>query len=895
MFCRLIDKLCTMQDKKQQQLGSNNYSNMITNRGSEWRKWDLHVHSPYTQLNKYSCSDEEFISRVKEQNISVIGLTNYFKFEEEEYLLKEKATKEGITVFLNLELRLSYQNKEDDCCDIHILFDNDLTTENIKDFLTNLKLNLNSSEIKAKDISNYSDGYAKATVELDNLLNALNDESLNLKNRYLIGFLSRGKGNSRTSTNYEKIAKKAHLIIHSSDSVDNTEKDRTFWLKQGKPMLQSSDAHDLTKIGAKFTWVKSQTTFDGLRQIVFEPQERVDISTSKPDDKYGYNLIDYVQFRESEDMVFSSNKIFLNPNLNAIIGGKSTGKSNLLRMIAKDADVEEFKKDKHTIDWITQDIRVQWLSGDDSEKKILYIPQSYLIKDIEDGKRNIADIIVTSLKGDSKRKLLYENIETERNNIKISINSLLDRLFENGRIEKNKKDEIKIIGSKDGLIQEIKKLKDSKTNLLKELKIEEREISEYNDKNELISNILKYIANNEKDVGILNSKISHLELKSFKPLLSDEDLINNLELKDKLNSEFKQIIGDAYDKVISSLHKEIHEALIHSDTFNEQIKNIQKELDAIQQKLIQQTLIYEITAKIEETENKLNQVEELQKEVDNKVSISKEIIDEIFGEFDKYYLNKESFVTEFSFDEDNLRIGYKISFFQSSIYDWFRDNVVNNQTSYLSTLDVSFKEYRFNNNYTQFREQINLLFKEALEGKIPFKGAFTKGSFVKKLLGDWFSLEPVMEYDGDKIEQMSDGKKAFVLLKLLVNIDNSKYPILIDQPEDSLDNRSIYKELTSYLKVKKKQRQIIIVTHNANLVVGADAENIIVANQHGISNENAKNIQFDYLNGALEDSKSFDNEEKIELKKRGIKEHVCEILEGGVDAFKKREQKYSIK
>lgn len=868
---------------------------MSVNRGSEWRKWDLHIHSPYTHLNKYSCSDEEFISKLKEQNISVIGLTNYFKFAEEEYALKEKAEKEGLTVFFNLELRLSYQNKEDDCCDIHVIFDNNLSNERIKDFLTNLKLNLNGTVIKAKDISNYSDGFTKATVEFDNLLSTLEDESLKLRHKYLIGFLSRGKGNSRTSTNYEKIANKSHLIIHSSDSEVNANKDRIFWLEQGKPMLQCSDAHELTKIGSKFTWIKSQTTFDGLKQIVFEPQERVDISTLKPDDKYGYNLIDFIQFNEVDNKIFSTNKIYLNSNLNTIIGGKSTGKSNLLRMIAQDADIEEFKKDRHNVNWITQNIKVQWQSGDDTEKKLLYIPQSYLIKDLEDRKSNIADIIVTSLKGDSKRKLLYENIETEQNNIKININLLIDKLFENGRIEKNKKDEIKKIGSKDGLIQELKKLKENKTNLLKELKIEEKEISDYNNKNELISKNLKSIANNDKDIEVLKSKVSLLEPKNFKTLLTNEDLINNHELKERLNNEYTQIIRDAYDKVILSLNNHIEIISRQSKSFNEQISLTQKELEPIQLKLKKQTLINEITAKIEETEKKLIQVEELQKEVDNKLKISSEIISEIFIGFDLYYSEKERFIEEFSFNEDNLKIGYEIAFYSSSIYDWFRDNVVNNKTSYLSTLNSSFKEYRFNNNYALFREQIELLFNEALEDKIPFKGSFNKSSFVKDLLGDWFSLEPVMEYDGDKIEQMSDGKKAFVLLKLLINIDNSKYPILIDQPEDSLDNRSIYKELTSYLKEKKKQRQIVIVTHNANLVVGADAENIIVANQHGVKNENQDSIQFDYINGALEESKTFNNKEEIELKKRGIKEHVCEILEGGVDAFKKREQKYSIK
>jgi len=51
---------------------------------------------------------------------------------------------------------------------------------------------------------------------------------------------------------------------------------------------------------------------------------------------------------------------------------------------------------------------------------------------------------------------------------------------------------------------------------------------------------------------------------------------------------------------------------------------------------------------------------------------------------------------------------------------------------------------------------------------------------------------------------MSDGKKAFVILKLLLEFSHKECPILIDQPEDSLDNRAIYNELVAYLKQKRK-------------------------------------------------------------------------------------------
>ena len=227
---------------------------------------------------------------------------------------------------------------------------------------------------------------------------------------------------------------------------------------------------------------------------------------------------------------------------------------------------------------------------------------------------------------------------------------------------------------------------------------------------------------------------------------------------------------------------------------------------------------------------------------------------------------------------------------RDNLFSWLKDYVINNNNSYLNNLDDKFKNYIFNGDYEDLIDQMKFFMNEAVEEKIPFKGKFQFRSFIK----EWIYTEPVMEYESDKIEHMSDGKKAFVLLMLLINIDNSKYPIIIDQPEDSLDNRSIYKELTTYLKEKKKTRQIILVTHNANLVVGADAENIIVANQHGISNKNLNDIKFDYVNGALENSRSLDNEQEFELEKMGTKEHVCDILEGGREAFKKRELKYNL-
>ena len=143
---------------------------------------------------------------------------------------------------------------------------------------------------------------------------------------------------------------------------------------------------------------------------------------------------------------------------------------------------------------------------------------------------------------------------------------------------------------------------------------------------------------------------------------------------------------------------------------------------------------------------------------------------------------------------------------------------------------------------------------------------------------------------------MSPGKRSFVILKLLLDFSDKKCPILIDQPEDNLDNRAIYNELVKYIKKKKRERQIILVTHNPNIVVGADSEEIIVANQNGKNSPNDNNIKFQYVFGSIENSKQRISSNELSLLNQcGIREHVCDILEGGEDAFRDRENKYGFR
>lgn len=143
----------------------------------------------------------------------------------------------------------------------------------------------------------------------------------------------------------------------------------------------------------------------------------------------------------------------------------------------------------------------------------------------------------------------------------------------------------------------------------------------------------------------------------------------------------------------------------------------------------------------------------------------------------------------------------------------------------------------------------------------------------------YVSFQYSMAYDGTDIRQLSPGNRGIVMLLLYLELDeNNGKPLIIDQPEENLDPKSIQSELVPLFERAKKRRQIFMVTHNANLVVNTDAEQVIVANLG--AREKDKLPPISYESGGLEDA--------------SIREKVCEVLEGGEAAFKERAKRLQI-
>ena len=102
-----------------------------------------------------------------------------------------------------------------------------------------------------------------------------------------------------------------------------------------------------------------------------------------------------------------------------------------------------------------------------------------------------------------------------------------------------------------------------------------------------------------------------------------------------------------------------------------------------------------------------------------------------------------------------------------------------------------------------YQNNIKNMIVNFIEGHIRLINGKNIGDVLIELISDWFNTVYRLEIGDDKIDSMSPGKKAFVLLKMIISFAESKCPILIDQPEDDLDNRSIFDEPIPFIRKRK--------------------------------------------------------------------------------------------
>ena len=917
-------------------------------KGSEWRRWDLHVHTPNTKKNdqfkgetleekweNFYSSIENYVSSSDERKkVCVIGVTDYLSIENYERVKNDgRLDRLGITIFPNVEMRMTPMGTKSPV-NIHFIFNPEFADQIENRFFSKIEftyergfratrpdlIELGKKMGEMDDDAAYKKGIEQFVPTYETIYELFKNDA-ELRENTLIGVangstdgasgINKGEGRDQLSLTRFAVYKMCDFIFSSSENDINYflgkkgDSPEDVKRKNGslKPCFHGSDAHCLEKVfepdNNKYCWIKADTTFNGLKQVIYEPEARVRIGELKPEEKADYHVIDKVIIKEDD---FSSEPIEFNDKLTCIIGGKSTGKSLLLQNIARSID-EKQVEEKIQISGVQSkklnNIQVVWRDGDvningsyDETHKIVYIPQTYLNRLTDEGEKTseIDKIIQEIVLLNPQSKLAYEKMCSEVKEYKPELDKKIYDVLQAYSEMVTIIDERNEIGTEVGIKKEIEKLKSQKDIISKETSICEEDLKCYEKAMNEINLQEDIIKSTSEEIPIIKEMPLPIERRTVSNSLSDETSNMITLFQDK-------IIKNAENDWMTKKGEIITKLLIKKNDAEEKLKKASETKDKLMPKAKENEALAKLTEQIKNEESKLNLVQSATKkyvikktEYEQKLeSISKALID-----YKNMHINYTNVVNENTeSNSDGLDFFVSVQFREEAFKSTLKDNINNNslrkagitlddEENIEETVDNGFLKDIINKIVT---EEIKLLKNRTVE------------SVLRDILNDWYLVSYNVKLENDSINEMSPGKKALVLLKLLISMAESKCPILIDQPEDDLDNRSIFDELIPFIRKKKIDRQIIIVTHNANVVLGGDSEEIIVANQDGNNSPNYK-FRFEYRSGAIEnDTAIYENDGSIRkgvLNEKGIQHHICDILEGGEQAFALRKHKYSI-
>ncbi len=993
------------------------------NKGSEWRKWDLHVHSPASYGFKGTW--DEFEIQLKNADCDVIGINDYFSVtgykKIQERIINGELDIGNRVIFPVVEMRMqdSLQNKNTKTNGVthfnfHIIFSNKLDIEDIESFIKSLKSGDSIIGADYRDKSKLKD----KKISFKETLNLLNNDK-KFTGKFLVwlpydeyGGIDEIDPNSDGWIK-EKFIKDSHILGSSNrKQIDFflwksplkkdgkpkfSEQQFKEWLGNKKACIKGSDSHSASyPIGKlkdkksnpieKFCWIKADPTFEGLKQVIIEPEDRIFIG-EKPKifERIKNNKTKYIselhidkinEYKGQNGVWFNNINIKLNQELVAIIGNKGSGKSALSDILALCGEYKEhdnfsflrnkkFRKKGYAENF---EASLKWLDGNtipkklndaprEEEPRVKYLPQGDFenltneIEKAENFQKEIESVIFSHLEQSEKlgfsnfqdllshhNKVIEEAITHIKNDIFILNDEILKlekKLHPNyiKNIEskiKQKEDELKALeepqkvedpNKNPEISEKSKKINQKILGLKQKIEEYEEQIKEQEKTKNIITEELSELSNLKQSLELKEN-----ELKEFKKSKKIELERYNLNIDDIIKVEIKtdkieKLINDKKQKIkyvenllngtdekegLYNLKKKKEEELNkEKNKLDEPQKKYQRYLEEYKSWQNQKSLI-EGDEKIPDTLNYYKKQREYIKNQlkDDIEKLKQNRLDKISKIYDKkqeiksLYENIKKGISKKIEENKELLKGYDIKIDTSLILnnnfvEVFCDFIDKSKRGTFNTkegCEVEIKKIIDGKNFNNFGDIKTIL--EDIESylwedkreniKLDERKRHIEDQVkdVKRFYDYLFSLDYIkLNYElklGSKsLEQLSPGERGALLLIFYLLLDSNDIPLILDQPEDNLDNHTVANVLVPFIKRAKKQRQIILVTHNPNLAVVADAEQIIWVN---IDKEN-KNT-FEFSSGSIEN--------------KNINEKIINVLEGTIPAFNKRKNKYYI-
>lgn len=759
-------------------------------------------------------------------------------------------------------------------------------------------------------------------------------------------------------------------VTHLADMVlSSNAGDRQFYLGQhedapievlkeeiggAKPCIWGSDAHNVETLlhpsagdTKRYTWIKAEPTFEGLRQIQFEPGSRVVIQEEHPQQKSKYRTIRGIELRSGD---YANCEVCFNHDLSVIIGGKSTGKSLLLYAIAATMD-RQSAADRHpdgegTPEWYNRVLKqssakISWDDGQEfnfsdeevSSRAISYIPQSYinrLAEDPEELNTFVLDVLNEREGFRSKREKLRGKVADQKETVQSHVRSLSELMEKEGELQ----EELRGLGDKDGIESEIERLKKRRDELTKRSGLSDSERSTFDRLKRQLQAVSDYRENrvsSESTIDELEQDVEALREQIEEGISSAKSLIDQLavtfvpgatESHKRLSQAFDDWLSANQDGVVEVVQaaKEVRSNYEETDEeLSEEADRLGDELEPLESKLELREELERVEGSLQKEKDRLSRLKEIHEDLDDlkeKHESKTAKIAEAHAEM--FILRKEGAQDLRDFlassatasrdpatAPENKERGFEADHSLEVIVDAMTEGEslagrINDMLDGRRSAHESFGPVTGTSryDYTTQEQHVDLI-KEILSTvvqtdemkELGFREGYDASKVIASVTDDWFDIRYSLSYDGEPVTAMSPGKRGMVLLQFLLERSDAEYPILLDQPEDNLDNRTIFDHVVKALRHRKTERQIVVVTHNPNLVVATDAEQVIVAKQSTDHEMEAGADRFQYASGALESAQlSHELDADIE----SVRDWVCEILEGGPAAFQQRQTRYNL-
>jgi hypothetical protein len=948
-------------------------------KGSEWRKWDLHVHSPLSILNnqfpKFSNGKPDwdpFLQKLESLDMAVIGITDYFTIEGYKELKKYKEQgrlPDIYTILPNIEFRLKHivssKNGDEKRLNLHVIFSEEVSIEDIEEhFLHDIlfyyqgdpqnpdesrKLKISNLEALGKELIEQHGPFRKmdapqleigamqAVVDHEQITDILTKDS-RFKGKYIVILALDAWDQIDWDTQAHHLRKS---LLQKSDMVFNSNPNTRQWclgkdpytdgrehyireFKTLKPCIHGSDAHLIEEIGRpctkrgdkshkcdtdpsycelRYCWIKADPTFEGLKQILYEPDERVHIQQNDPSPVISNYSITNIRVGGTEvnsELSLADTDFELNPFLVAIVGGKGAGKTALVDLVAN-CYSDRISTDnpnsfvKRVVDKPQISTSLSFRDGSEftkslnenkfyDESQIIYIAQGELEKYIgekSDLYQRIRELIFDS--PEIKNSVLSfdfdeafvstEEIEEKLKTKNRTIESLEDKTSEENQ-RANDKEKIQIEADLKDIVERIKEVEKTQDKAHTEAAEKRQEKlgalkSRQEDMSLLKSNLEKvneFLANNLSEFNGLVAATNELIRKVG---IEEEDFpqlsYSEMHRLEKIIGLVKTMIKQTVSK-IGGEQKEL-------EKLESGVKNHAKLLDRRRELESASKVVKEKIKKFGENKKKLKLArkdrKDLMRNLLHSVIAQKKKYEEIietFSEKKAEVLSDIDFVAEIRYDRNE--------FIQDavSIFDNRRIEVVDekfNSPVFDNTLLIA-RAVAYGDE-SKIEELIDEIERCSKELKTKIKGTpVTIGHFYDFLYRNYMRVVPVVKYKKTNLEKLSLGQKATVLIKIY--LAHGDKPIIIDSHDDHLDNEFIMEELVKAIRQAKCFRQVILVSNNGNVVINSDAEQIVIANR--------KDGEISYISGAIENP--------------FIRDKALTVLEGGTEAFRKRQQKYRL-